>query len=234
IACHVMEKDTSIRRDEQDRGRIINATKRVASVKEKESIFPNERSNFVVKLQVGEHNGGYQVLKGQGNQYPGQEAGDIKFKFVEQRHPVFRRSGNDLYMEKTIGLGQALTGLSFVVKQLDGRELLLGYNDVIQPETTLEVKGEGFIQPLSSTRGDLFIKFTVIFPKIEEIQKNLEELKKVLPFTEGMVTRTGNQTPLLMTRSTNKGFPEQKKNEKRKQKKKHYDFFDLDGDSIFY
>jgi DnaJ-class molecular chaperone len=53
------------------------------------------------------------------------ETGDIIFLLVEKKHDLFRRNGNDLLMETEIPLIEALAGFSFVIKHLDGREILI-------------------------------------------------------------------------------------------------------------
>ena len=53
------------------------------------------------------------------------EPGDIIFVLVEKKHELFRRNGNDLHMEVSIPLIEALGGFSFVVKHLDERNILI-------------------------------------------------------------------------------------------------------------
>lgn len=50
---------------------------------------------------------------------------------------IFTRSGSDLSCKKEISLIEALSGASFVIKHLDGRELLIATEEIIQPGTFL-------------------------------------------------------------------------------------------------
>jgi DnaJ-class molecular chaperone len=51
--------------------------------------------------------------------------GDVIIVLQQKEHEVFTRRGDDLFMSKTIGLTEALCGFQFVVKQLDGRDLVV-------------------------------------------------------------------------------------------------------------
>ena len=63
------------------------------------------------------------------------EPGDIIFVIVEKKHDLFKRNGNDLYMEQNIPLVEALCGFTTYVKHLDERVLIVnsGKGDVITP-----------------------------------------------------------------------------------------------------
>ena len=50
-------------------------------------------------------------------------AGDLYVKINIKDHPTFKRKGADLYIEKNITLLEALTGVYFEVKHLDGTTL---------------------------------------------------------------------------------------------------------------
>jgi len=59
------------------------------------------------------------------DEIPDGEAGDVVFVCQEQSHPNFKRKGDDLYIERTISLSEALCGFSMELTQLDGRKLLI-------------------------------------------------------------------------------------------------------------
>jgi DnaJ-class molecular chaperone len=50
------------------------------------------------------------TFRGEGDQEPGVEPGDIVLVLKARDHPVFQRHGNDLVMKKTITLTEALCG----------------------------------------------------------------------------------------------------------------------------
>ena len=49
-------------------------------------------------------------------------AGDLAIKFKVKRHRLFERKGADLFIEKKISLLEALTGINFELKHLDGKK----------------------------------------------------------------------------------------------------------------
>merc|ERR1719158_1463849 len=69
------------------------------------------------------------------DEIPDGEAGDVVFVLQEQAHADFKRKGDDLYIERTISLTEALCGFAMQVKQLDGRTLIIKSNpgEVLKP-----------------------------------------------------------------------------------------------------
>ena len=69
---------------------------------------------------------------------PDGDAGDVIVILQEEDHPVFRRADIDLIMTKTITLNEALCGCEFIVKHLDGQQLLVKTRpgEVIAPGKT--------------------------------------------------------------------------------------------------
>lgn len=107
------------------------------------------------------------VFSQEGNQEPGLEPGDIIIVLDEKEHPVFKRSGNDLIVKQELQLVEALCGYQRVIKQLDGRELVI---TALPGEVTKhgEVKciyNEGMPQYKNPfEKGRLIIQFNVKFP----------------------------------------------------------------------
>lgn len=79
--------------------------------------------------------------------------GDIVFVLQQKEHPKFKRKFDDLYIEHTLTLTEALCGFQFVLTHLDGRQLLIKSNpgEVIKPGkhvlplcAILSVRRDGF------------------------------------------------------------------------------------------
>jgi len=66
---------------------------------------------------------------------PGAESGNVIVVLQQENHETFTRRGHDLYMTQKVGMTEALCGMQFVVRQLDGRDLLLRNppGNVIEP-----------------------------------------------------------------------------------------------------
>lgn len=62
-------------------------------------------------------------------------AGDIVFILQLKEHPKFKRKFDDLYVEHSLNLTEALCGFQFALTHLDGRQLLIKSNpgEIIKP-----------------------------------------------------------------------------------------------------
>jgi len=66
---------------------------------------------------------------------PGAESGNVIVVLQQADHDIFSRKEHDLYVTHKLGVTEALCGMQFVVRQLDGRDLLLRNppGNVIEP-----------------------------------------------------------------------------------------------------
>ena len=92
----------------------------------------------------------------------GGKPADLQFVIEERPHERFQRDKNDLVMDVSLGLGQALCGTKLEVKALDGRTLSLAIPEVITPGYIKRIRGEGM--PAKAGKGDLVLRFSVKFP----------------------------------------------------------------------
>lgn len=139
-----------------------------------------------VNIDMGMRHGQKIVFRGEGNEKPGIEPGDIIVQLNAKPHEIFTVSGNDLVMSIDLTLTQALCGFAIPVKQLDGRQLIIRSKpgEVIVPGTVKAVKGEGMpVHRDPFAKGDLIIKFQIIFPESyfapkDEQYTNIEKILK--------------------------------------------------------
>ncbi len=130
------------------------------------------------------------TFKEKGNDSPGVTSSDLNIHIKELPHEVFRRiNKNDLLYVHEISLVKALNSEPVCLMTLDGRKLAISIDEIISPNTVKIVKGEGmpiYDKDLSKSRGegikrgDLYIKFNIIFPEFieEKKKKRIIELLK--------------------------------------------------------
>ena len=92
------------------------------------------------------------------------EPGDLILVVRTDTHPRFSRRGNDLYIDETITLVEALAGFTREIVHLDGHKFILKNNGVTRPWDVVRVDGEGMPIYEQVGRGDLFVKYSVTFP----------------------------------------------------------------------
>lgn len=65
------------------------------------------------------------VFRGEGDQLPNVEPGDVIIVLQEKPHATFKREGADLYLKKSITLTEALCGFTMIITHLDERNLVI-------------------------------------------------------------------------------------------------------------
>jgi len=142
-----------------------------------------EKKILKVDIDKGTKDGKKIVFRGEADELPGHQPGDVIFVVKEKEHQIFQRDGVHLFMEQEIPLVNALIGVQFTVTHLDGRKILVKTEpgDVIKPGDAREIRNEGMpVFTRSYEHGNLYIKFKVKFPtKLEA--KQIAGLKTSLP-----------------------------------------------------
>ncbi|CAG9771401.1 unnamed protein product [Ceutorhynchus assimilis] len=145
----------------------------------------NETKILEVHVDKGMKNNQKILFRGEGDQQPDVEAGDVVIILQQKPHERFERNGDDLHMKHTISLTDALCGFSFVVHQLDQRDLLIKHppGQVIKPGDVKIVSGEGMpIYKNPFERGNMFITFQIKFPENHFApEATLLKLESMLP-----------------------------------------------------
>lgn len=149
--------------------------------------YTNERTvkkKLEVIIPQGTKHGDTLKKYDEGHQLPGMPHGDVVVTFKVRPHKVFKRLQADLAMAKEITLVEALCGAQFKMKSISrGDWLSVSLKPgQIQPNDVLCIKGQGLPQKGNrSTRGDLYIRFTVVLPKEGTLNdKSLKQLRKLL------------------------------------------------------
>jgi len=134
-----------------------------------------------ITIPAGVENGQIIKLKGHGGAgVNGGPAGDLYITFVIEEHPVFKRSGNDLYTTVEIDLYTAVLGGEVTLDTLSGK-VKLKVSEETQNGTKIRLKGKGFpVYKNEGQYGDLYITYSVKIPvNLTAKQKELfRELSK--------------------------------------------------------
>ena len=106
--------------------------------------------------------------------------GDLYVRLKELEHPVFKREGTDLSVDRRIKLTEAILGTKVTVPTLDGKTMSLKVPPGTQSHTRMRLKNYGLPLPNGKTRGDQYVRIIVETPaNLTKKQKALvEELTK--------------------------------------------------------
>ena len=144
--------------------------------------------NIDVEILRGYDKNSVIVFKGMGNECLGEKNSDLIVKIKEKKNNSFKRvNKNDLIYIHEITLAQALNGDPVRLTTLDNRKIAISIDEIISPSTVKKVPGEGMpifkkelsVRNLEIEKGDLYIKFHIIFPEyIDPVRKM--EISKLL------------------------------------------------------
>ncbi|OVF11289.1 putative DnaJ protein-like [Clavispora lusitaniae] len=127
------------------------------------------------EIAPGSRSGDSIVLKGEADQSPGKQTGDVVLTVHCKEHERFVRKDDDLFVKHKIPLVEALCGFSKVITtHLDGRAIHLSTprGKVLRPGDYLKIKGEGMpVKSRSSwfstgpKKGDMYVEVEIEFPE---------------------------------------------------------------------
>ena len=127
-----------------------------------------------VKIPAGIDNGQAISLSGQGE--PGSrggQPGDLLISIRVKKHPVLRRDGFDIFLDKDITFVQAALGDTIKVTTLDG-DVTMTIPEGTQTGVSFKLRGKGVQKLRGSGRGDQYVKVNIVVPKkLSEKQKAL-------------------------------------------------------------
>ena len=130
-----------------------------------------------VKIPPGALPGKRLRVSGKGRPGPmGGPPGDLYVKLREVEHPVFKREGSDLYVDRHIKFTEAILGTKVTVPTLDGKTMSLKVPPGTQSQTKMRLKNYGLPHAGGKTRGDQFVRIIVDTPAdLNKNQKTLVE-----------------------------------------------------------
>lgn len=114
-------------------------------------------------------------VKAAGHQHPDKQNGDVRIVVKQLPHPIYKRNGQNLIVEKKITLLQALSGFRFKLTGLDNKTRTIKCGKVID-------KKEWIVENKGLKDGNLIFHFSVEYPK--KLIKDVDGLSKILGFSK--------------------------------------------------
>ena len=136
--------------------------------------YVRKKTTVNVKIPAGIDNGQTLTLRGEGQPgIKGGPAGDLYIGINVKPHSIFERQGSDLHCEFPITFTQAALGAELTIPTLED-SMLYKLPEGTQTETVVRFRNKGVQHLRSSSKGDLYVRFTV------EVPKNLTAKQKEL------------------------------------------------------
>ncbi|VUC27150.1 unnamed protein product [Clonostachys rosea] len=144
-----------------------------------------DRKVLHVHVDKGVRSGTKVEFRGEGDQAPGIQAGDVVFEIEEKPHPRFTRKEDDLLYKCDIELVTALAGGTIFIEHLDDRWLSVDIlpGEAIAQDAVKMVRGQGMPSYRHHDFGNMYIRFNVKFPEKNwtDDEAAFEALRKYLP-----------------------------------------------------
>jgi DnaJ-class molecular chaperone len=157
-------------------------TKKMKIKRKSTTLARDEEKTLEVEVKPGWKAGTKITFNGEGDEIGNSgRAQDVVFVIRQKTHTTFTRDGSNLCFHARIPLVDALTGFKVDVHTLDNRILRVNVRDMVTPNYTKVVNGEGMPSSKSpGSKGDLVMTFDVVYPQnISDDQK--AKLKEALP-----------------------------------------------------
>lgn len=161
-------------------GEVINLKDRCTNCKGKK-VMP-EKKFLEVHIDKGMKGGQTIQFRGESDQSPNAEPGDVIIVIEEKPHERFKRQDTDLMTDVEIDLLTALGGGELTIKHLDDRALLVKIEpgEVVKTGDVKVIPGQGMPSQRHHEPGDMFVRLAVKFP--ESIDPSvIPLLEKALP-----------------------------------------------------
>lgn len=138
---------------------------------------PSSPEPVTVRIPPGAADGSRVRIKGQGApSTSGGQAGDLLLLIHVEPHPLFRREGDDLYLEVPIWVSEAIKGAKVKVPTFEG-DVTVKVPAGTQSGTKLRVRGRGIVRK-GREPGDMYLVFMIHVPTsaAAELQKAADEV----------------------------------------------------------
>jgi len=163
-------------------GECINKKDSCQKCKGKSYNLKNDSIDLPLKNGLG--NGNKIKLSNKGHRFVEGKT-DLIIYIVELKDDVFERQNSSLITTVKLTLYQSLLGFDKIILHLDDRKLHISSRGSTPDNKIRVIKGEGMVDLDTNIKGDLYIKFIVLYPNFNQYtveEKNI--LKKILSKNE--------------------------------------------------
>lgn len=146
----------------------------------KQDVRTNELDTIYVNIPPGIDNGEIIIMRDCGNTVSHDLKGDIKFIVRVESSPHFERQGMDLLHKHQISLKESLTGFTFDLMHVNGKQLCINNlknRTIVTPNYRKTIPNLGMMR--DGNVGNLIIEFLVVFPE-HLTEEQTEQLKMIL------------------------------------------------------
>lgn len=129
------------------------------------------KKQLVVKIPKGINNG--EILRVRGEGSAGLNSGvkgNLYIRVYVREHPVFKRKGNDLYVEVPVSFVKLALGTKIEVPNLSNQRIILNIPKSTETHTLFRIKGEGI------NGGDLYVKVIGSYKLDKATEKALKSI----------------------------------------------------------
>jgi molecular chaperone DnaJ len=138
---------------------------------------------LTLAIPAGVASGSRLRLTGEGEAGPrGGPPGDLYVVLSVRPHKLFRRDGDDIYLELPITFPQAALGADVEVPTIEGKERI-SIPEGTQTGTIVKLRGKGVPRLSGGGRGDQLVVVNVVTPKklTKEQRSLLQKLSELMP-----------------------------------------------------
>jgi len=141
-----------------------------------------EKKLLEVHIDKGMKGGQTVVFRGESDQSPSAEPGDVVIVIEEKPHDRFKRQETDLSIDVEVDLLTALAGGQVAIKHLDDRALIVKIEpgEVVKHGDVKVIHGQGMPSQRHHEPGDLYVKLNVKFPDAIDTEA-IPLLERALP-----------------------------------------------------
>jgi molecular chaperone DnaJ len=142
-----------------------------------------------VNIPAGVSNGNYIPLHNEGNAgIRGGQAGDLIVIIEEQQHKYFVRDDDDIILDLTISITDAVLGTDIEIPVLGGT-MNLKIESGIQPGKIIRLRDKGIRHLNHSGRGDQLVRVNIFIPN--KLSSKEKDLFKSLAESENLKPKSG-------------------------------------------